>query len=110
MPDILLAGIVVAQPKAENFPATGRPRCEVRVRAEGDGQAVIYRVVGFEEQTEELAVLAIGDAVSIQGRLQVVEKEKKIVGLFVIALQVMALRKRSINRLPIGSTPRVAAL
>jgi hypothetical protein len=29
-----------------------------------------------------------------------------IVGIFVVALQVMALRRRSVNRLPVGSVPR----
>jgi hypothetical protein len=34
MPLILVAGTIVAQPKAENFPERGRPRCEVRIRVE----------------------------------------------------------------------------
>jgi hypothetical protein len=51
--DPLVAGTIVASPKADNFPATGRPRCEVRVRVEDAGTATIYRVIGFGEQTEE---------------------------------------------------------
>ena len=110
MPHILIAGIVATAPKAENFPASGRPHCEVRIRAEGDGQAVIYRVVGFEEQSEELAMLAIGDAVSIQGALQVESKDGRLTGVYIMACQILALRRRSPNRLPVGSTLRAAAL
>ena len=82
----------------------------MRIRVDGDGSAVIYRVIGFDGQTEELETLSPGDSVAIQGRLEVESKDKRIVGLFVVALQVMALRKRSINRLPVGGIPRVAAL
>jgi hypothetical protein len=110
MPLILVAGVVIAKPVAEAFPDRGRPRCEVRIKVEGDGNAVIYRVIGFEEQTAELETLLPGDSVAIQGQLVLESRDQKIVSLFVVALQVMALRKRSINRLPIGSTPRVAAL
>jgi Single-strand binding protein family len=110
MPLILVAGTVVAQPRAEAFPERGRPRCEVRVRVDGDGNAVTYRVIGFDDQMAELETLFPGDSVAIQGRLEIESKEKKIVGIFVVALQVMALRQRSVNRLPVGSAPRAAAL
>jgi hypothetical protein len=42
--------------------------------------------------------------------LQVEHKDKKIVGIFIIAMQTMALRRRSINRLPVANAPRAAAL
>ena len=54
MPLILIAGTIVAKAKAEIFPTSDRPRCEVRIKVEGDGSAVIYRVIGFDDQTAEL--------------------------------------------------------
>ena len=66
MPLILVAGTVVAQPRAEAFPERGRPRCEVRVRVDGDGNAVTYRVIGFDDQMAELETLFPGDSVAIQ--------------------------------------------
>ena len=42
--------------------------------------------------------LAVGDAVSIQGVLQIETRQGKLAGLFVVAGQVMPLRKRSISR------------
>src|ERR1700730_6797342 len=70
----------------------------------------LNNLIGFDDQTDELETLLPGDSVAIQGRLEVESKAGRLTGLFVVALQVMALRKRSINRLPIGSTPRMAAL
>jgi hypothetical protein len=54
--------------------------------------------------------LSPGDSVAIQGSLEIESKAGRLTGLFVVALQVMALRKRSVNRLPVGSTLRAAAL
>ena len=45
-----------------------------------------------------------GYSVAVQGSLEIESKDKKIVSLFVVALQVMALRKRSINRLPVAAS------
>jgi hypothetical protein len=92
------------------FPANGRPRCEVRVRVEGEGTTAIYRVVAFEDQMDELATLLPGDCVAIQGRLEIESKDRKLVGIFVIACQILALKKRSPNRLPVANAPRAAAL
>jgi hypothetical protein len=50
----------------------------------------------------EAEVLAPGDSVAIQGQLLFLHKENRIVGLYIIAGQIMALRKRSVNRLPTG--------
>jgi hypothetical protein len=96
MPSVLLAGVVVAQPKAEPFPERGRPRCEVRVKVEGNDTAV-YRVVGHDDAIPALENLVAGDSVAIQGSLEIETKDGRLTGLFVIAGQVMALRRRSPN-------------
>jgi hypothetical protein len=94
MPLVLVAGTIVAKPKAEAFPAHGRPRCEVRIKVE-DNTAAIFRIVGYDDQMAELELLSPGDSVAIQGRLEIESKDGRLAGLFVVASQVMALRKRS---------------
>jgi hypothetical protein len=51
MPAVLLAGFVTAKPVVETFPTRGRPRCEVRVKVEGqdDVRTTIFRVIGHDE-------------------------------------------------------------
>ena len=73
MPSILIAGTIVAKPKVELFPVSGRPRCEVRIRVEGEDTTAVYRVIGFEELMDELAALLPGDSVAVQGQLQVLK-------------------------------------
>ena len=101
MPVVLVAGTVVSKPKAEMFPAQGRPRCEARIKVE-DGSAAIFKIVGYDDQLTELELLSPGDAVSVQGKLEIETKNGRLTGLFVVALQVMALRQRSPNRTPVG--------
>ena len=64
---------------------------------EGDGAMTFYRVIGFDEQMADLEMLAPGDGVCVQGMLQIEHKDKKIVDFFVVAGQVMPLRRRSPN-------------
>jgi hypothetical protein len=108
MPMILVAGIVATQPKSEPFPAKGKPHCEVGIRAEGEGRSVIYKVIGFEAEMEELELLAIGDAVAVQGALQVESQGSKVVGIYIIARMVMALARRSPNRFGGASAGRLS--
>jgi hypothetical protein len=97
MPLVLIAGTVAAQPKANAFPASGRPRCEIRVKVEGDTSVTLFRIVGYDDQMAELEILLPGDSVAIQGRLEVGTQDGRLAGLYVVALQVMALRTRSMN-------------
>jgi hypothetical protein len=95
MPLILLAGTVTAKPKIMDFPAAGRPRCEVRIEAEGSGQAVIFRVLAFDDLMPEAELLMPGDPVSICGTLQIESRNGQLAGIFVEAPQLVALRTRS---------------
>jgi hypothetical protein len=97
LPLILIAGTVAGQPKAEPFPAKGRPRCELRLAVEDDNCVTLYRVVGFDEQMADLEVLVPGDGVCVQGTLRFEQKDKKIVDFFVVAGQIMPLRRKSPN-------------
>jgi single-stranded DNA-binding protein len=99
MPTVLLAGTVTAKPKVQTFPAEGRPRCEVRLEVDDD-LVTIFRIVGYDDQTAELETLLPGDSVAVQGKLEFELKDGHLTGIYVTALQVMALRKRSIHRLP----------
>jgi Single-strand binding protein family len=81
MPLILIAGTVAAQPKALDFPANGRPRCEVRVKVEDDNSVMLYRVLGFDDQTAELETLLPGDSVAIQGRLVVETRDGRRISI-----------------------------
>jgi hypothetical protein len=74
-----------------------------------DGAVAVYKIVGHDEAMGELEALLPGDSVAVQGRLEIESKNGRLAGLFVVALQVMALRKRSVNRLPHGS-PMAARL
>jgi hypothetical protein len=71
MPLILLAGTVTAKPKIMDFPASGRPRIELRIEAEGDSGAILFRVIAHDDLMAEAELLMPGDAVSICGSLQI---------------------------------------
>ena len=60
-------------------------------------------VVGHDDAIPELEALVAGDSVAIQGSLEIESKAGRLTGIFVVALQVMPLRKRSINRLPVAA-------
>jgi hypothetical protein len=95
MPSVLLAGQVASKPKANPFPATGRPRVTIDVDVDGRR----FLVVGYNDTMAELEALVPGDSVSIQGAL-VIETGSNgaISGLHIEAAQTLALRKRSMNR------------
>jgi single-stranded DNA-binding protein len=69
---------------------------------------LLIRVVAFDETMTSLESLHPGDAVSIQGVLQIETRQGKLTGLFVIAGQVMPLRKRSPNRVPMAAMAAMA--
>jgi hypothetical protein len=56
----------------------------------------------FDEQMAELELLSPGDSVAVQGRLEIESKDGRLAGLFIVAEQIMPLRRRSINRMPAG--------
>jgi hypothetical protein len=70
MPHVLIAGIVASKPKSDPFPTTGRLHAEVGILVDG-ADGTVYRIIGYGSQVvEEIEVLEPGDAVSIQGNLQ----------------------------------------
>jgi S1-C subfamily serine protease len=97
MPQILLAGLVTAAPKVENFPTKGKPRTEVRIRTE-DGRPAVFRVIGFDEQSDELALLAVGDSVAVVGQLELESQDNRLVSVFIVARETMPLARRSRHR------------
>jgi hypothetical protein len=97
VPHILIAGVVESLPNAQPFPAQGRPRTDVKIRSEDSGRATLFLVRGFDEQADELGLLAIGDAVAIAGKLEIESKDGKV-GILVIANQTMPIVRRSRNR------------
>jgi hypothetical protein len=102
MPLILIAGVVASSPKSDPFPAQGRPHCTVHIKtAESEGAWV---VLGFDALASELEALLPGDAVAIQGNLSIEANGQaghRTIRISVIAGQVMPLRRRSVNRLPV---------
>jgi hypothetical protein len=92
----LCAG-VVNEIRSNPFPVGDeRPSCTAILLSDD----VLFRVVGYDEQATALESLQPGDACSIQGLLQIETKQGKPVALRVLAQQVLPLRKRSANRVP----------
>jgi hypothetical protein len=94
---VLIAGLVVSLPKAA-IPANGRPHTAFLLKAESDDR--IWKIIVFHD--DEIGIvdtLAIGDACSIVGRLDVHVAEDSLgrrrVAFCAVAKQVMALRGRS---------------
>jgi single-stranded DNA-binding protein len=103
MPFCLVAGIVVAKPMVERFPKTGRPRAQITVRCDGS-VAELFKIVAFDDAMSELEVLRPNDSVAIQGHLErelAQDRDGKTVtvGFRVVAKQVLALARRSLNKL-----------
>jgi hypothetical protein len=94
MPLVLLAGTVKSLQSFPFPPGDERPRCECVILADN----TLFRVVGYDETMTLLESLVPGDACSIQGALMIETRRGQLSGLFVIAAQVMPLRKRSPNR------------
>jgi hypothetical protein len=94
MPLILLAGTVQSIRSDPFPPGDQRPRCECVIRADD----ALFRVLGFDEQITAMETLQPGDAVSVQGALMIETRQGKLAGLYVVAGQVMPLRKRSVSR------------
>lgn len=105
MPHVLLAGVLAEPPKIDRFPAgNSRPRAEALIKVEGN-EDFLYRILAFNEMIDLIELLQSGDALSVQGQLQIeLAPAKKgraaiLVGIFVTAMQITCLRKRSINAL-----------
>jgi hypothetical protein len=98
MPLVLLAGTVQSI-RSDPFPQEGRPRCEAVILADN----ALLRVIGYDEIMTALESLQPGDAVSVQGALMLETRGGKLAGIFVVAGQVMPLRKRSISRVPVAA-------
>jgi hypothetical protein len=92
----LCAGTVQSL-KSDPFPSGDvRPSCTMILLADD----MLIRCVGYDEQATALESLAVGDACSIQGLLQIETRQSKLAALRVLAQQVLPLRKRSANRVP----------
>ena len=98
MPLILLAGTVTSPPKSFPFPTKSLPYASVTI----DADDVEYRVIAHDLVMAELECLQLGDAISIQGSLVLVNQGGKLAGIYIVAKQVTALRSRSKNRLPVA--------
>jgi hypothetical protein len=99
MPLVLLAGTVRSVESHPFPPGDERPRCEAVILADN----CLLRVLAYDELMTALETLQPGDAVSIQGALMIETRQGKLAGLFVVAGQVMPLRKRSANRVPVAA-------
>jgi hypothetical protein len=104
MPAILLAGIVTFV-RSVPFPLDEeRPHCVVEVRV--PESVTPWRVLAFDDQIPEAEILTRGDHVAIQGKLQITARPgpngQRIVSITVVASQVLPLRRRSVNRLPVA--------
>jgi hypothetical protein len=99
MPLVLLAGTVQSIRSDPFPPGDERPRCECVILADN----VLLRVVAYDETMTLMETLQPGDAVSIQGALMIETRQGKLAGLFVVAGQVMPLRRRSVNRVPVAA-------
>ena len=94
MPLCLLAGTVQSI-RSDPFPAGDqRPRCECVILADN----VLLRVIAYDEIMTAMEPLQPGDAVSVQGALMLETRQGKLAGLFIVAGQILPLRKRSPNR------------
>jgi hypothetical protein len=102
MPAVLLAGIV-ASVKCTPFPQNGRPCCTLELRVAES--AVPWRIETHDDLMNEAETLVPGDAIAIQGQLNITARPgpdaQRIIGICVTATQLMPLRRRSPNRLPI---------
>jgi hypothetical protein len=94
MPLCLLAGSVQSLQSFPFPPGDERPRCEAVILADN----VLFRVVAYDEIMTALETLQPGDAVSVQGALMLETRGGKLAGIFIVAGQVMPLRKRSASR------------
>jgi hypothetical protein len=99
MPLILCAGVVQSIKSSPFPPGDERPHCTATIVADN----MLLKVVGHDEILTALETLVPGDAVSIQGALMIETRQGKLAGLFVVAGQVMPLRRRSLSRVPVAA-------
>jgi hypothetical protein len=97
MPFILIAGTVSEPPKSNPFPSEGRPFASVIIDADD-----------VQDEMPALEALEKGDSVSVQGSLMLVSEKGKLGGIYVVARQIMQLRLRSRNKLPVEKPTLVA--
>jgi single-stranded DNA-binding protein len=56
----------------------------------------IFKVIAYDEQAiAALETLIHGDSIAVQGRLEIETRDGHLIGLFITALQVLTLRRRS---------------
>jgi len=99
MPLILLAGTVQSIASHPFPPGDERPNCTAQIVADN----MLLRVIAYDETMTAMGTLQPGDAVSIQGNLMLETRGGKLAGIFIVAGQVMPLRKRSPNRAAMSS-------
>jgi hypothetical protein len=92
---LCLAAGIVKEIRSDPFPAGDtRPSCTAILLSDD----LLIRCVGYDEAATALESLAPGDAVSIQGLLQIEARQGKLTALRVLAQQILPLRKRSVSR------------
>jgi hypothetical protein len=94
---VLVAGLICSLPRP-SIPANGRPHTAFHLKAESDGQ--IWKVFVFhEDEVPLIDALAVGDACSIVGQLDVHVAEDSLgrrrIAYCVVAKQLLLLRARS---------------
>ena len=106
MPFALIAGTVASNPKIQHFPTSGRPRAEVIIRCDSTiGE--LFRVMAYDDRIGEFEVLQTGDAVAIQGSIELEyakngDGKTSVSGFFVVASQICSLARRSPNKAPVS--------
>lgn len=107
MPLALIAGVVSSKPKSDPFPDRGLPKCHVDIRVADETGVSSWRVIGYDMRIPELETLEVGDSVAIQGAHQLEASHAKngcraIVVTSIVATQILFLRAKSPNRLPVS--------
>jgi hypothetical protein len=92
---LCLAAGIIKEIRSDPFPSGDqRPHATVIMLCDN----ALIRVVAYDEIMTAMETLQPGDAVSIQGALMIETRQGKLAGLFVVAGQVLPLRRRSANR------------
>jgi hypothetical protein len=96
---LCLAAGTVKDIKSDPFPAGDTRPSATMVLLSDD---MLLRIVGFDEQATALEALAVGDACSVTGLLQIEIKQGKLSVFRILAQQILPLRKRSPSRVPMA--------
>ena len=87
-------------------PDRGKPRCTVDISVSDTSGESTWRVIGYDMRIAELELLEAGDCVAVQGTIQMEESRAKngcrtITVTHMVAGQILMLRVKSPNRLPV---------